>query len=318
MNHRVVIHDQELIRSTFPEWDSLHRAMTSPDVLPVVLDIAFDWLSIALAMLTLHRLGWMSAPAAIAWIGNRQRALGNLLHDAAHRNLARSDRINDALACLFIAPALFNSLAVYRELHARHHAWLGDPMRDPDYIAVRSKPGDRWWQPFSKVLFAPAAWVGSTFGHLHLATLTWMQRFAIVGWWCAVLGAMALLWGVRAAALFFGIWLLARATVFHAITTFRELCDHFGRQPGGIFRYTRDVSSRSLWRGLIHPHNNGYHLTHHLMPATPYHRLSSVHQRLLELPAFARTARVCRAYFRGPDAVVREWEVEGGANNVAA
>ncbi|CAB3669509.1 fatty acid desaturase family protein [Paraburkholderia rhynchosiae] len=317
MNSRAVIRDQDLIRSAFPEWNMIHRAMTSPDVIHVVVDIVFDWMSITAAMLILQRLGWWSAPAIVAWVGNRQRALGNLLHDAAHRNLARSSRLNDALARLFIEPALFNSLALYRELHARHHAWLGDPARDPDYIAVRPNPGERWWQPFFKVLLAPAAWSSSTFGHLHLSRLSWMQRFGMAGWWAAVLGAITLVWGVYPAALFFGIWMLARATAFHAITTFRELCDHFGLERGGIFSYTRDASSRSLWRRIIHPHNNGYHLTHHLMPSIPYHRLAHAQRELLALPVFAGAARVCHAYFRGPDAVVREWEVHGG-ENVAA
>ncbi|REE18588.1 fatty acid desaturase [Paraburkholderia sp. BL23I1N1] len=317
MNSRAVIHDQDLIRSAFPEWDTLHRTMTSPDVLNVVIDIVFDWLSITVAILILLRVGWWTAPAAVAWIGNRQRALGNLLHDAAHRNFARSSRLNDALARLFIAPALFNGLALYRELHARHHAWLGDPTHDPDYIAVQPGPGDGWWQPFLKVLLAPAAWSASIFGHLHLRRLGWMQRLGIIGWWVAVLGAVTLVRGVHAAALFFGIWMLARATFFHAITTFRELCDHFGLARGGIFSYTRDVSSRSVMRWIIHPHNNGYHLMHHLMPSIPYHRLPRAQRRLLALPAFASEARVCHAYFRGPEAVVREWEVQGGENAAA-
>lgn len=317
MNSRAVIHDQDLIRSAFPEWNTLHHAMTSPDVMHVVVDIVFDWVSIAVAMVVLHRLGCWSTPAIVAWVGNRQRALGNLLHDAAHRNLARDRRLNDALAHLFIAPALFNSLALYRELHARHHAWLGDPGRDPDYIPVRSTGRGGWWQPFLNVLLTPAAWLGSTFGHLHLSRLGWKQRIGIVGWWSAVLGAVTLVWGMHVAALFFGVWMLARGTVFHAITTFRELCDHFGREPDGIFSYTRDVSTRSIWRLVIHPRNNGYHLTHHLMPSIPYHRLPGAQRRLLAMPAFAGTAKVCHAYFRGPDAVVREWEVHGG-ENVAA
>ncbi|AFT86223.1 fatty acid desaturase [Paraburkholderia phenoliruptrix] len=317
MNNRAVIHDQDLIRTAFPEWDTLHRAMTSPDVINVVVDIVFDWLSITVAILTLLRFGWWAAPVAVVWIGNRQRALGNLLHDAAHRNLAHDGRLNDALARLFIAPALFNSLSVYRELHARHHAWLGDPGRDPDYIAVRHSECDGWWQPFLKVLLTQAAWLGSTFGHLHLSTLGWLQRFRIVGWWVAILGAVALAWGIHTAALFFGIWMLARATVFHATTTFRELCDHFGLAQGGIFSYTRDVSTRSLWRSVIHPRNNGYHLTHHLMPSIPYHRLPDAQRRLLAMPAFAGKAKVCHAYFCGPDAVVRQWEGHGG-ENVAA
>jgi fatty acid desaturase len=318
MSHRAVINDQHLIRSTFPEWSAIQHTMTSPDVFNVVFDIVFDCTSVALAMLMLHRIGWCVAPAVVVWIGNRQRALGNLLHDAAHRNLARSTFINDNLARLCIAPALLSSLALYRELHARHHAWLGDPRFDPDYIAVKAEPGDSWYKLFLKVLLMLPAWLGSTFGHLHLSQLTWLQRGGIIGWWVAVLGAVALAWGVHAAEHFFGVWMLARATVFHMITTFRELCDHFGRQPGGIFNYTRDVSSHNLWRWVIHPRNNGYHLTHHLMPSIPYHRLAHAQRCLQKLPAFARSARVCRAYFHGPEAVVREWEISGGGKNGAA
>ncbi|MCR4467888.1 fatty acid desaturase [Burkholderia sp. SCN-KJ] len=316
MSHRAITNDQDLIRPSFPEWSDVHRAMTSPDIFKVVIDITFDWLIIAAAMLIMHRLAMWWAPAAVAWIGNRQRALGNLLHDAAHRNLARSNVVNDTLARLFIAPALFNSLTLYRELHARHHAWLGDPIRDPDYITVQHNPGDDWWHPFLRALLTPAAWLGSTFGHLQ--RVGWFQGLGILVWWAAILGGVTLAWGINTAALFFGIWMLAKITVFHPITTFRELCDHFGRHPGGIFRYTRDISSHSLWRWIIHPRNNGYHLTHHLIPSIPYHRLARAHRTLLALPAFAGTARVCHTYFRGPDAVVREWVTPLGANNDAA
>ncbi|PTB17558.1 fatty acid desaturase [Trinickia symbiotica] len=318
MSHRDVISDQDLIRSAFPDWNAIQHTMTSPDVFNVVSDIVFDWTSVALAMLMLHRFGWWSAPAVVVWIGNRQRALGNLLHDAAHRNLACSSFINDTLARLCIAPALLNSLALYRELHARHHAWLGDPRFDPDYIAVRPEPGESWYKPFFKVSLTLPAWLASTFGHVRLLRLTWLQLCGIIAWWAAILGAITLAWGAHVAGHFVCFWMLARATVFHVITTFRELCDHFGLRPGGIFHYTRDVSSDSLWRWIIHPRNNGYHLTHHLIPSIPYHRLAHAHRALLALPAFAGAARVCHTYFRGPEAVVREWEIGLGDQNGAA
>lgn len=312
MTNRAIIRDQDLIRSAFTGWNAVHRIMTDPSPSRVVVDIAFDWLSIAAAMLLFHRLGWYSAPAAIVWIGNRQRALGNLLHDAAHRNLATSRQFNDALARLFIAPPLFNNLAIYRESHARHHAWLGDPKADPDYIDVRPAPGDSWWQPYFSVLVMPHIWASSIFGHLHSPKTHFSQKAGIVVWWIAVLGAVTLFAGLHFAAAFIGLWILARATVFHAITTFREFCDHFGRRPGGVFNYTRDITSNSIWRWIVHPHNNGYHLTHHLMPTVPYHRLPKTQERLLELQDFARTARVSHAYFSGPDALVREWEISRG------
>ncbi|CAH2902179.1 MAG: Fatty acid desaturase [uncultured Paraburkholderia sp.] len=312
MTNRAVIHDQDLIRSAFSEWNAVHEAMTAPNVLRVFADIVFDWLSIAGAMLILHRFGWFCAPAAVAWIGNRQRALGNLLHDAAHRNLVTSRQLNDALARLFIAPALFNSLSVYREAHARHHAWLGDAHADPDYIDVQPARGNNWWRPYFAVLLTTRTWTASVFGHLPSRQTTISKKVAILVWWIVVLGALTSLAGLHLAILFFALWIMARGTVFHAITVFREFCDHFGRQPGGIFSYTRDVSSTSVWHWVIHPRNNGYHLTHHLMPSVPYHRLPQAQKRLLELPCFDRTVRVCHAYFYGPDAVVREWELRLG------
>lgn len=309
MTNRAVIHDQDLVRSAFPGWNTVHQAMTAPNVFRVVVDIAFDWLSIAGAMLLLHHFGWYCTPAAIAWIGNRQRALGNLLHDAAHRNLATSRQLNDTLARLLIAPPLFNSLATYRESHARHHAWLGDPRADPDYIDVRPAPGDRWWRPYLSVLLMPRTWTASIFGHLHSRQVTSLRKAGIVVWWIAILGVVTFCFGIHITFISVCLWILARATVFHAITTFREFCDHYGRQPGGVFNYTRDVSSHAIWRWVIHPRNNGYHLTHHLMPSVPYHRLPETQRRLLDLPCFSRAARICHSYFFGPDAVVREWEL---------
>lgn len=318
MSNRAVIDDQDLVRSAFSEWNAVHLAMTAPDVFRVVADILFDWLSIAAAMLVLHRFGWWAGPLAIAWIGNRQRSLGNLLHDAGHRNFTRSRQLNDVLAWLFIAPPLLNSLPVYREFHARHHAWLGDPRNDPDYIAVRLECDRGWWQPYLTVLLNPRTWAGSIFGHIHLRRTSLSQKSCIVGWWTITLSAVTFSAGFHTAAVFIGVWMLARTTVFHAITTFRELCDHFGRQPGGIFNYTRDVSSHSIWRWIIHPRNNGYHLSHHLMPSIPYHRLARAHHRLLKLHAFAGTAKVCRSYFFGLDAVVREWEMHSGSSHGTA
>ena len=51
------------------------------------------------------------------------------------------------------------------------------------------------------------------------------------------------------------LWLAARATAFHVITTFREMCDHHGLSPGGVFCFTRDIKSAGLWSVLFHPRN---------------------------------------------------------------
>lgn len=308
MSTSTVTADQNVIRVALREHGVDLANLTGPDVLHPLLDITFDWLSIGVALFTLHRIGWWLSPAVIAWIGNRQRALGNLLHDAGHRNLARTHRVNDTIACLLLAPPLLNSLAVYRELHARHHAWLGNPSADPDHIPNVSGPGYSWWMSYGKVLLTRQALLGSMLGHLHVSRTTRLQKLGILGWWTCVLATVWTCTGFQAALASVLVWMVARITAFHAITTFREMCDHFGLVPDGIFSFTRDISARGIWRWIIHPRNNGYHLTHHLMPSIPYHRLAKAHHMLECIPAFASNARVCHAYFRGPVSVVRDWE----------
>ncbi|MBL8362437.1 MAG: fatty acid desaturase, partial [Rubrivivax sp.] len=90
----------------------------------------------------------------------------------------------------------------------------------------------------------------------------------------------------------------------------REMCDHFGLRPGGILSFTRDMAVRGPARWLIHPRNNGYHLTHHLLPAVPYYHLPRAHALFRRLPAYRAHGTVCDAYFAGPAAVVRAWERE--------
>lgn len=57
-------------------------------------DVAVDITAIVAAILLVLQAPW-TAPIALLILGNRQRALGNILHDAAHRNLTRNRVLND-------------------------------------------------------------------------------------------------------------------------------------------------------------------------------------------------------------------------------
>jgi len=281
--------------------DLLRRSVWRP-----AADMLLDWCVVVCATLALHLLGWWIAPLCLLVVGNRQRALGNLLHDAGHRNLSSDAWLNDALAMLFIAPALLADLATYRKLHARHHNMLGDEGGDPDFIRP---PGadTAWLRSYLGLLVAPAAWWLTVAGHLAQRMPAAHIAYLLL-WWAAAVAVWWRLGGAELAACFVALWFLARATVFHAITTFRELCDHFGLRPGGIFSFTRDISTSSALRWLFHPRSNGYHLTHHLMPAIPYYRLPRAHALFLGCPAFRERACVCDGYFGGRHAVVGHYE----------
>jgi fatty acid desaturase len=270
----------------------------------VVADILFDWAVIALAVASVCGFSAWLGLAAIVIIGNRQRALGNLLHDAGHRNLSRNARLNDGLAGLLVAPALLVDLHAYRRTHAQHHAALGDAGRDPDLIPPAASPFRAWSSTFWGLLTDRKAWQGCVFGHVGVVDDGWML-LRMGAWWMAVVGGVGLVAGTRPALIFVALWFAARATVFHAITAFREMCDHYGLTPGGVVSYTRDIHTFGPLRWLFHPRNNGYHLTHHLMPAVPYHQLPAAHALLRRRERFRHRAVVCDGYFRGSLAVVQ-------------
>ncbi|WP_176059340.1 fatty acid desaturase [Paraburkholderia sp. BCC1876] len=271
-----------------------------------VFDLTLDWGVIMLASLGAYHLGLPFYLLALGIVGNRQRALGNLLHEAGHRNLYRSRVLNDSLAATFLAPALAANLHLYRVSHSQHHTMLGVPGQDPDYIAPDSAARGAWLGVYVRQLFARANWLGSVLGQMTDRRLAWHGYVRIGVWWMALLAVLTLLEGPSFAIFFTILWLAAKATVFHAITTFREMCDHFGLQPGGIYSFTRDAVIGRCWHWVIHPHNNGYHLSHHMMPSVPYYKLPSAQKMLAGLPSYAEKAVVCDSYFFGNKAVVRD------------
>lgn len=269
-------------------------------------DICFDWLLVLFTVYLVDAWTLWLSPLAVVVIANRQRALGNILHDAGHRNLSRNLRENDMIASLLVAPLVFASLERYRAVHFQHHLALGDPAADPDFLTASASPG-RWLNAFLQQLVAPGAWRGSLWGHLFAAQVSWRAQFCILLWWALAMSVLASIEGIGFAGLFLTLWLVARATAFHLITTLREMCDHFGLRGGGIFSYTRDMACHGPWRWLVHPRNNGYHLTHHLLPAIPYYRLPRSHQLFRELQGYKEKGKVNMGYFSGAGAVVNDW-----------
>src|SRR5689334_1910805 len=76
---------------------------------------------------------WPSVPMAIAAvivIGGRQFAMQVLVHEASHRTLFASRRLNEASGWLFAA-LYWDDLHRYRETHDRHHRYNAS-LQDPD------------------------------------------------------------------------------------------------------------------------------------------------------------------------------------------
>jgi fatty acid desaturase len=81
-----VIADQSAMHAAVALTDTSWQ-ISSPSVLRSLADIFFDWTIIIFATWVTYRVGACMTVLALFAIGNRQRALGNLLHEASHGGL---------------------------------------------------------------------------------------------------------------------------------------------------------------------------------------------------------------------------------------
>jgi len=243
------------------------------------------WVVIGVAVLMAARCGIVAFLAAIPAIGVAQRGLGNLFHDLAHAG-SRHNRLVERILEVFLGLPMFTSIGEYRRNHFAHHANLGDPSLDPDFIhdfRILQKGPLRSYLEYVR---RKTIWLSSTFGQLAGGPTS--ARMAITIWWSIILFAVGRLLGLRVAIILIALWFLSRATFFHFVTTFREMADHVGLEPGGIKSFTRNSPSHGFWRRIIHPLNNGLHIAHHLLPRVPYYRLRAAHEQLLAWTEYAK------------------------------
>jgi fatty acid desaturase len=300
-----VVSDLSLFREEIRAYcGGQHPVLFRLNVWRPVFDIIGDWLIIAVSVVAVVELGWWFLPFAVLLIGNRQRSLANILHDAGHGNLCRSRSINNVIASFFVAPLIFADLGTYRKMHFLHHQQLGSEA-DPDKL-IRTQNGS-WLKKFVGFLLKKDFWLDSVACHLFSTRTPSVRKLYIISWWAIFTGLLWAFIGKYYLMTFLLLWMTARATAFHAITVFREMCDHYGLVEGGIISYTREIPHSSFWSYLVHPRNNGYHLTHHVLPAVPYYRLHKAQKLISMTPVYQTKCHVCDSYVFCKSAAVQHW-----------
>jgi fatty acid desaturase len=244
-------------------------------------------------------------PLALLLMGVSQRGLGNLLHDASHSTAHPNRFWNKWLVEFFVAMPSGQRFDIYKANHLRHHKLLGDEQQDLDYIHDSELAEKGAWTVFIKLTMNIRILAGSCLADLQSFSFQIWLPFIV--WWTIVLNLFIWLASPAFALTLIALWYVTKLTVFHWITTFREITDHFGLQPGGVYSFTRNAPQTGLLRFFIHPFHNGYHLTHHLYPNVSWYNLPGVHRLLNQIDEYKQACH-CDSYFLGKDSVVASWQ----------
>ena len=253
--------------------------------------VTHAWLTIAAAMaLFVHWPNPLTFVAAMVLIGGRQLGLAILMHDAAHRALFKSTRLNDTVGALLCGWPVGASLALYRPYHLSHHRHT-QQKEDPDLVLSAPFPITRqsFWRKMRRDILGitgyqrrmeffrmemgkdPSRWqrwknLWRAEKYFFLTNLTLFGITALAGVWWA----------------YFVLWLLPLLTWYQVISRIRNIAEHavVGDNDDRL-RNTRTTLTHWGMRMVVAPYWVNYHLEHHLFVFTPCWKLPAAHRMLL-------------------------------------
>ena len=233
----------------------------------------------------------LTALLAVMLIGSRQLGLAILMHDGAHRALARPARFNDWLSDWFCALPLLFATAPYRRYHLKHHAFTQQD-NDPDLSLSAPFPitwkslGRKVWRDLSGqtgLKQRAQQFLGAWRGEGGLGFVGSLKHFL------ATLGpglvAQAVLLAVCALvfhwAYYFAFWLLPLLTWNMLVTRIRNIAEH-AMVPNDDDPLRNARTTKASWweRIFLAPYWVNYHLEHHLLMHVPCYRLPRLHKKL--------------------------------------
>jgi fatty acid desaturase len=255
---------------------------------------------------------------AIVVVGSRQMALSLLMHDGAHRRLAKNGALNDWLSDWFCAFPLFYTTAGYKASHFPHHRFL-NTAQDPDYAIRKDQPAWTFPQTRAQLRLTLAK---QALGFSAAMILRMLYRYGVknrsvapgagarpaganrysrIGFYLLAFTLLTVfgLWPV-----FLLYWVLPAFTVLPFCMRVRSWAEHFGLPWTGDLSDSRTILTNAVGRFFFAPHGGGYHLDHHLFPAVPFYNLPALHSALMRTRAYRESASVSDGYFFGRNAVI--------------
>jgi fatty acid desaturase len=250
------------------------------------------WGVIALAMAFF--IAWpnpLSFTIAVVVIGGRQLGLAILMHDAAHRALFKSTRLNDTLGSFLCGWPVGASLTLYRPYHLSHHRHT-QQKDDPDLILSAPFPITRqsFWRKMKRDILGITGYqrrMDSFRYEMGDDPSRWQRLKNLVGQEKYFALSNLVIFAVTAAAgvwwAYFALWLLPLLTWYQVISRIRNIAEHaVVGDNNDRLRNTRTTLTNWGMRAVLAPYWVNYHLEHHLFVFTPCWKLPAAHRMLIE------------------------------------
>jgi fatty acid desaturase len=228
---------------------------------------------------------WLDNP--IAWIAafflmGRSIVMFNILgHEAAHRLLFRSRRLNDGVGRWLLAYPAFQPLELYRRIHFAHHRDEMGP-DEPDLALYNGYPITR--ASLRRKLTRDA--VGITGWKLLRGLFRGLGNASTRPVAVRILATQAVLLALFTVAghpwLYLFLWFAPFMTVWRVLNRLRSIAEHGGMIRSADRRRTTHHARQSvLARFWMVPYNTGWHLAHHVDMAVPWRNLPALHHELV-------------------------------------
>jgi fatty acid desaturase len=296
------------------------RDLSRTSMWPTISALSVDWGLIALAF-ALPSLFPNPVIGIVSFvlIARQQLALAIVMHDAAHKRLFSSVKLNDFVGQFLCAAPLLFSMYSYRTLHLRHHK---DPLSpdDPDLSLIGGYPISG--KSFARKLLRDALGISyfkfiryfihmarkpkSASGDDRSSKASASEKPPPLP---IIVGSIVLMNTLLFLALaivhhpwfYLTLWLLPAITALQVLLRIRGVAEHAGYEANkNQMLNARTV--RSSWQTLLFaPHSVNYHIEHHVYPSIPHYNLKKVHDLFLQ-----RNALPQANIFAGYDKVLQD------------
>jgi len=250
-----------------------------------------DVLIIGIFIFLAHSVSYYFYPLSLIVIGSRQRALATLVHESAHKRLAKNNFLNNILGTFLSGYLIFQKMSAYKKSHiANHHAHFGDKNKDPDYIYALKEgiyEKDLTAKLFlKKYIFYPflltkmPSYINSLIFDRLLENENKQETFILIFFWVIIIGS-SIIGDFFSLLLMF--WIIPYLTTFQITGWFIELAEHFPLMNNSYsLHMSRNRHSRGVEKFLTGMHNENYHLVHHINPGVPFWNMKKAHNLYME------------------------------------